>query len=305
MTRPAARASRSATPGGRRPWALDGHRARCRQRRPVGGALLRESSPRTPRVVAVALVLVACGDAAPSPSGWESASTSTVDTGSSGSPTSTSGEATTQVSTSGTTVTTGTSTVTGPGSVDEGSTRGTTAPVCDSSPETGGKPGTTGGGAFVFFDRVPACDFVQVDRVGKPLVGRVLVVDGDAYNQGNPLADTLFTFENAIFAAIVDLHEALDAALIGEGYTPCENGCTVQVTPFLYPDTLLLDRGAPSSFPNGRRLDDPAADRFLGRILLDIPGSHTEDGFADVPLNPPTNDVDFPSGWPYLAPPHP
>jgi hypothetical protein len=88
--------------------------------------------------------------------------------------------------------------------------------------------------------------------------------------------------------------------------------CFTQVVPgtggrtvreMIIPDTLKLDLSLPSGFPNGRDLDDAVVDISLAFLFLDL----TESGqslrtFANLPLNPGSNDVPFGSTFPYFAP---
>lgn len=74
----------------------------------------------------------------------------------------------------------------------------------------------------------------------------------------------------------------------------------VAVADLIVPDTLTLDLSAPSGFPNGRRLPDPVIDVTLAVIFLDL-GTHRPTTLAEVPVNPPGNDVQFSPAFPYLA----
>jgi hypothetical protein len=69
----------------------------------------------------------------------------------------------------------------------------------------------------------------------------------------------------------------------------------------IIPDTMPLDVSKPNGFPNGRRLEDPVIDLVLAALFLDLT-KHPVDLFARLPLNPPSNDVPLPSGFPYFAP---
>lgn len=75
----------------------------------------------------------------------------------------------------------------------------------------------------------------------------------------------------------------------------------VTVAGAVVPDTLTLNLGANAGFPNGRLLADPVIDVTLAVIFLDLsrngPGT-----LAGLPLNPPRNDVQLPTGFPFLAP---
>jgi hypothetical protein len=74
------------------------------------------------------------------------------------------------------------------------------------------------------------------------------------------------------------------------------------VVRLVVPDVLTLDFGLPSTFPNGRALPDPAPDRILAMLFLNLK-VHSINTFANLPLNPATNDRPFRSTFPYLAPP--
>ncbi|MDZ7588180.1 MAG: DUF4331 family protein [Parasphingorhabdus sp.] len=76
----------------------------------------------------------------------------------------------------------------------------------------------------------------------------------------------------------------------------------VTVAGAIVPDTLTLNLAAASGFPNGRRLADPVIDVTLAVIFLDLT-KHSPLFFANLPLNPPGNDVPVLQGFPYLAPP--
>jgi len=82
---------------------------------------------------------------------------------------------------------------------------------------------------------------------------------------------------------------------------PGTGGLTVRQ--MIAPDTLKLDLSLPANFPNGRDLDDAVVDISLAFLFLDL----TESGqslrtFANLPLNPGSNDVPFRSTFPYFAP---
>ncbi|HEV2569183.1 DUF4331 family protein [Sphingomonas sp.] len=85
--------------------------------------------------------------------------------------------------------------------------------------------------------------------------------------------------------------------------TPCLNqqvALGVSVTNLIIPDTIKMDLSKPNGFPNGRRLEDPVVDVTLAVLFLDLT-KHPANLFASLPLNPPTNDVPFPSSFPYVA----
>jgi len=68
------------------------------------------------------------------------------------------------------------------------------------------------------------------------------------------------------------------------------------------PDTLKLDLDKPSGFPNGRRLTDPVIDIILAYLFTDLTKNSTM-AVANLPLNPPGNDLPFRPDFPYLAAP--
>lgn len=88
--------------------------------------------------------------------------------------------------------------------------------------------------------------------------------------------------------------------------TPCIDqvvpGTGKKVVDLVVPDTINVDLSAASGFPNGRRLEDPVIDVTLAIIFLDM-SVHGPSTFANIPLNPPANDVPFRANFPYLAPP--
>lgn len=155
--------------------------------------------------------------------------------------------------------------------------------------------------AFVFSED-DATAYAQVDRVGMPAVVVALIASKDAYNMASPENDADFADE--IVASVQAVHDALDDDLTGAGLTPCEPAaCVDAAAPFVIPDVLAIDATQDSGFPNGRRLPDPVMDVTLALVLLDLQ-THAVTTLADLPLNPPTNDVSFESSFPYLAPAH-
>ncbi|HHO50141.1 MAG TPA: DUF4331 domain-containing protein [Deltaproteobacteria bacterium] len=183
-----------------------------------------------------------------------------------------------------------------PPSGDTGTTVNTT--------DTGG---TTPGG-FVFATDDPSV-YARVDRMGMPAVATAVITSDDAYNGADPVDDAAGTFVGEIIANVDFLHSALDDDLTGLGLSPCGGSptepsvgqCIDQAAPFVVPDVITLDLSQPSGFPNGRALPDPVIDVTLALILLDL-NTHAVDFLAGLPLNPPMNDVPFPTGFPYLAP---
>ncbi len=93
--------------------------------------------------------------------------------------------------------------------------------------------------------------------------------------------------------AAFDVTPCLQQEIPGTGFT---------VADAVIPDTLTLNLQADAGFPNGRLLTDPVIDATLAVIFLDLT-QHSPFTFANIPLNPPENDVAFQGGFPFLAPP--
>lgn len=83
---------------------------------------------------------------------------------------------------------------------------------------------------------------------------------------------------------------------------PGTNGATP--ASLVVPDTIKIDLTKPAGFPNGRRLQDPVVDITLAVLFLDVnaPGQSPAT-FANLPLNPPANDLPFLSSFPFVAAP--
>jgi hypothetical protein len=164
--------------------------------------------------------------------------------------------------------------------------------------------------AFVFQTDDPST-YTRVDRMGMPAVATAVISSKDAYNAANPTDDAAGTFVPEIVGSVEFLHGALDDDLESLSLTPCGGSethdtigqCIDQAAPYVVPDVLRLDTTAAAGFPNGRGLADPVIDVTLALILLDL-GTHPVTLFADLPLNPPANDVAFSGSFPYLAAAH-
>lgn len=87
------------------------------------------------------------------------------------------------------------------------------------------------------------------------------------------------------------------------------SACLSQVIPgtggatpasLVIPDTVKLNFGLASGFPNGRQLNDPVIDITLAVLLLDMT-KHSPALLAGLPLNPPA-DSTLLSTFPYFAP---
>lgn len=78
----------------------------------------------------------------------------------------------------------------------------------------------------------------------------------------------------------------------------------VTVAGAVVPDVLTIDPSQPAGFPNGRTLPDPVIDVTLALLFLDVNASgQSPTTFAELPLNPPSNDRAFRSGFPFLPDP--
>ncbi len=168
--------------------------------------------------------------------------------------------------------------------------------------------------------------YVRVDRMGQPVVGTVLLsrVPGsrpngdnqrDALNRAEPGDDTSFVPE--MLATLKTLLQQLNPALTAAGVTPCSQGagstinidkCVLQVAPVIVPDVITFDLDRPTSWPNGRRFDDPVVDRILALALIDLK-IYDIDLLRNLPVNPLGNEANrndqSPGVFPYLRPAFP
>jgi hypothetical protein len=166
---------------------------------------------------------------------------------------------------------------------------------------------TTGDDPFVFAADPPE-SYTRVDRMGMPAVATAVISSKDMYNAANPSNDANADFVPEISTNVTGLHAALDDDLLGAvpplvACNPAD--CLLQAGPLVIPDTLKIDLSAEAGFPNGRRLADPVIDVTLAVVLLDLTVmGQTPTTLAELPLNPPTNDVEFLAEFPYLAPPN-
>jgi hypothetical protein len=181
---------------------------------------------------------------------------------------------------------------------DDGAGDGTTQAASES-----GDDNDTEAGEFAF-STAARTDYVRSDRLGMPGVNTAVIASKDAYNAADPENDEDFAPE--IVAAVEFLHSALDDDLDAAGLIPCAPAdCVAVAAPLVIPDVITIDPSQPSGFPNGRRLAEPVLDVVIALLLLDLtePGQ-TPTTLAELPLNPPANDVPFDAAFPYLAPPH-
>ncbi len=180
-------------------------------------------------------------------------------------------------------------------------------------------------------------DFVQVSRLGNPLINEVVIPVGhkDEWNRSSPSGDAEFmdrylnpeisAIINTVYPSLPDARteDRTDLVLIlGQG-VPGLNATNTGDT--LY-DMLRLNMGIPPSespsrlgvvagdlagFPNGRRLWDDVVDIEI-RAFADGYGTFLKENF-DLPNRSPNNmlgdgcnanDVAFKAQFPYLAKPH-
>ena len=203
-----------------------------------------------------------------------------------------------------------------------------------SPPTSGGSPPTTGGNgtggdnvggdgtggnnpAGYDFATEDYDAYTQIDRHGAVEAGTagILAPAGlglggedlstrDDYNASNPVDDAAGMWIPEIAASVNFFHDNIDDDLIGLGLTPATFDQSVaQAGPVIVPDAIKYDPSMPTAYPNGRKLEDPVVDITLAAVLLDL-GVHPLNLFASLPLNPPENDVEFKSTFPFLADPH-
>jgi hypothetical protein len=200
------------------------------------------------------------------------------------------------------------------GMTSPGSTGGddspTTTPgstgITTTAEDTGVDSSSGGEPAGYDFDDTPPDQLSQVDRMGMPAINTAVISSKDDYNEAGPADDIAGTFVPEIVASLEGLHAALDDDLTGLTLTPCAvDDCVGQAAPLVVPDVIHIDPEDPAGFPNGRLPADPVIDVTLALVLLDltVPGQDVL-LFANLPLNPPANDLPFPAEFPYLADPH-
>ena len=166
------------------------------------------------------------------------------------------------------------------------------------------------------FDSSPASAYTQVDRHAAVEAGTVGIAATaglgiapvrDRYNASSPEEDAKGVWVAEITKSVTALHGALDDDLVAAGLVPATvSESLAQAGPVIVPDTIKYNPDQPTNYPNGRRLIDPVVDRTIAAALLRLgTGGQTIDILANLPLNPPYNDVKFRTKFPYLADPHP
>jgi Domain of unknown function (DUF4331) len=125
------------------------------------------------------------------------------------------------------------------------------------------------------------------------------------YNASNPAEDAAGMWLGEIGASVTFFHDALDDDITDLGLMPATvEESVAQAGPVIVPDTIKYDPSMPTAYPNGRALEDPVVDITLAAVLLQLGPDQPLSLFADLPLNPPANDVQFEAEFPYLAAPH-
>ncbi|HEV8583172.1 MAG TPA: DUF4331 domain-containing protein [Thermoanaerobaculia bacterium] len=170
-----------------------------------------------------------------------------------------------------------------------------------------------------------AGEWVQVSRLGMPLVNEVVIPrsDKDLFNAGEPKDDARFlpfvqTSElagilNALFKVKVPANPRNDLVQVflkgvpklTEKGVPCEYlRLNMAVPPSAKPNRLGLLAGQNDGFPNGRRLGDDVVDialRVVAGVLDPKFNVSPNNELGDTVVK---NDEPFLASFPYLAPPH-
>jgi hypothetical protein len=164
--------------------------------------------------------------------------------------------------------------------------------------------------------------YVQVDRLGNPLVNEVVVPVGakDLFNQSKPADDAQFLagvtdpelpkLIEAVYkikAPATPRNDLVSVFLTGvdglnkpANVVPSEQlRLNMSIAPTASPNALGVIGGDKAGFPNGRRLQDDVIDIALQVVEGELVGSANDlgDGVSK-------NDVAFESAFPYMALPH-
>lgn len=246
--------------------------------------------------------LVACGDSDANDDGNDSGDTGNDD--SSGSLSTTT--ASTTASTTATTATTASTTE-----------PADTSDTADTSAD-GASTTDTSGDEYEFAED-PYSAYTQIDRHGAVEAGTagIAAAQGlglnpgsdisirDEYNASNPEEDVAGMWLDEITESVMFFHGALDDDLEDLMLVPATaNETLAQAGPVIVPDTIKYNPANPTGYPNGRALEDQVVDITLAAVLLQLGPDQPLTLLADLPLNPPANDVPFEAEFPYLAPPH-
>ncbi|HET6584077.1 MAG TPA: DUF4331 family protein [Nannocystaceae bacterium] len=211
----------------------------------------------------------------------------------------------------------------GPGPTDPDTSAGpgpdtSAGPEETAGPEESGDSESGGDDDYMFADD-PYDAYTQIDRHAAVEAGTagIAAPEGlgfnrgsdisirDEYNASNPAEDADGMWLGEISDSVMFFHIALDDDITGFGFTPATvDQALAQAGPVIVPDTIKYDPSQPTGYPNGRRLEDPVVDITLAAVLLQLGAEQPLSTFADLPLNPPENDVPFAAEFPYLAPPH-
>lgn len=197
----------------------------------------------------------------------------------------------------------------------------TTEPGTESDPSTGPGESSSSSGdpegydfaedeydAYTQIDRHAAVEAGTAGIAGPEGLGFAKGSDisiRDDYNASNPVEDAAGMWLSEISASVTFFHAALDDDITAAGFTPASVKLALaQAGPVIVPDRIRYDPALPTAYPNGRTLTDPVVDITLAAVLLQLGKAQPLSSFADLPLNPPANDVPFGDEFPYLAPPH-
>ena len=136
----------------------------------------------------------------------------------------------------------------------------------------------------------------QIDRMGRPAINTVFIPNNplppDRVSDGKASKKTTFNHGDPSTDVANWTSEVVDTLEQGFGRTHADANA---LAAFLLPDMLTVDVSKADGFPNGRRPADDVIDTELNLLSN---GTITTDCV-------PSNDVTFPSTFPYLAAPHP
>jgi len=135
----------------------------------------------------------------------------------------------------------------------------------------------------------------QIDRMGRPAINTVFIPNNplppDRVADGKSSKKTTFNHGDPSTDVANWTGEVVDTLEQGFGRTPADANA---LAAFLLPDILTVDVSSSAGFPNGRQPADDVIDTELNLLSN---GAITTDCV-------PSNDVAFPSTFPYLAAPH-